>query len=67
MRPMPTQLLCSLASINIYDYGEYYEYQIDIINGKLAAKTLKSLMNVNLHTCACGCAKQNAPKKIATD
>lgn len=40
---------CSLAPINIYDYGEYYEYQIDIINGKLAAETLKNFMDVNLH------------------
>jgi hypothetical protein len=52
MRLMPTQasqLLCSLAPIKIYDYGEYYEYQIDIINGKLAAETLKTYTNVHLH------------------
>lgn len=31
---------CARAPINIYDNGKYYEYQFDIINGKLAAETL---------------------------
>jgi hypothetical protein len=55
-----SQLLCSLAPIKIYDYGEYYEYQIDIINGKLAAETLKSHTNDDLHM-------ECSPRKIATD